>query len=212
MVDELAVTNEIWRKWNEAKIKPPMAWAELRKKVEEYVKAGKDPYDIIFETQLKMLGGEEAKPISLPWSNPEPEAVVEERELPTFAEWLLAAVKRVWETKKGEIHWEWLIEPTDKGVLVGLRGVSRPHELFPKDLIESRAFERGIEKVRAEWKAILYFETPDQLETAVKILSPLDISFRVTMPSRLEADNPDYVLEVLASSGFDTSKILVERG
>ena len=41
------ITNSIWRKWQEQKITPPMTWQQLWDKVREYIKAGKDPYDIL---------------------------------------------------------------------------------------------------------------------------------------------------------------------
>jgi hypothetical protein len=200
--DDLRITNEIWRKWDEQKITPPMTWQQLWDKVREYIKAGKDPY-----SELSIPAMREAylraKQTRLPWANAEPEAVVEERELPTFAEWLLAAVKRVWDTKKGEIYWEWLIEPTDKGVLVGLRGVSRPHELFPSDVIEKIKPFRVIPR--------FHFETGSELETAETIFDRQGISYtRIDMALLIHTD-PDYALEVLAEHGVDTSRILVER-
>ena len=231
MVDELAVTNEIWRKWDKMKITPPMTWAELRKKVEEYVKAGKDPYDILRgpapSKEWMEKKGFETK---LPWPNPEPEAIVEEKELPTFAEWLIAAVKRVWRTKQPETFWEWLIEPTDKGVLVGLRGVSRPHELFLanliekhnpdklKDLFTGRTLEGYVEaaKVRTleTFKGVtFYFETEAERDRAQQfLLQRHDISLTKGPNNSLtDIGDPDYILELLAFYDFDTSKIQVER-
>jgi hypothetical protein len=241
MVDELAITNEIWRKWDEAKIIPPMTWAELRKKVEEYAKAGVvalDDFITLLEQKVTVVRAppgskkewilrhpsegavskEELRrrqqetierlrsmgPRQLPWSNSEPEAIVEERELPTFAEWLLATVKRVWETKKGETYWEWLIEPTERGVLVGLRGAGRPHELFPTDVIEKIKPYHVFPRFR--------FETGRELETAETILERQGISTgRIDMALMIFGD-ADYALEVLAERGVDTSRILVERG
>jgi len=241
MVDELAVTNEIWRKWNDQKIilsvvplmysLPPMTWADLRKKVEEYVKAGKDPYDILREPPRRSKEGIEKKGFEtkLPWPNPEPEAIVDERELRTFAEWLLAAVKRVWKTKQSEIAWEWLIEPTDRGVLVGLRGVSRPHELFLatliekhnpdklKDLFAGRTLEGYVEaaKVRTleTFKGVtFYFETIAERDKAREFLGRHNFRFPDGPEISLkDIDNADYMLELLAYEGFDTSKIMVER-
>jgi hypothetical protein len=204
--DDLRITNEIWRKWDEQKITPPMTWQQLWDKVREYIRAGKDPYDILrgpapSEEWMQKKGFVEAK---LPWANPEPEAVVEERELPTFADWLLAAVKRVWETKKGEIYWEWLIEPTERGVLVGLRGVSRPHELFPTDVIEKIKPYHVFPRFR--------FETGSELETAETILERQGISTRRIDMALMIFGDADYALEVLAERGVDTSRILVERG
>ena len=165
----------------------------------------------------------------LPWPNPEPEAIVEEAELKTFAEWLLAAVKRVWKTKKSEIHWEWIIEPTDKGVLVGLRGVSRPHELFPasliekhnpdklKDLFAGRTLEGYVEaaKVRTleTFKGVtFYFETTAERDKAREFLARHNFYFPDGPGISLtDIEDPDYMLELLAYEGFDTSKIMVER-
>jgi hypothetical protein len=210
MVDELAVTNEIWRRWNETKIiPPPMTWAELRKKVEEYVKAGKDPYDILrgpapSKEWMEKKGFVEANKLSC-WPNPEPDAIVEEKELITFAEWLLAAVKRVWETKKAETEAVWIIEPTDKGVLVGVRGASRPHEFFPLELIQK------IETHLLIPAAIFHLDTVEELSTVREILRKYGISFREVGRGLEIHIDPDYALEVLASEDFDTSRILVER-
>ena len=79
---------------------------------------------------------EEEKEERLPWPNMLPEAVVGVEELPTFSPALLGLVKKAWETKKWQRFWEWLIEPVTDGVLVGLRGEIRPHELFPVDVIQ----------------------------------------------------------------------------
>ena len=245
MVDELAVTNEIWRKWNEQKITPPMTWQQLWDKVREYIKAGKDPYSELSIPAMReaYLRAKQKEPLTyyphtigtryvetrLPWSNPEPLAVVEEAELKTFAEWLLAAVKRVWKTKKPESFWEWLIEPTGRGVLVGLRGVSRPHELFLADLIEKynpdklkdlftgRTLEGYVEaaKVRTleTFKGVtFYFETREDRQRAYELLARHDFHFPYGPDFSLTGiDNPDHMLEILASEGFDTARILVER-
>jgi hypothetical protein len=72
----------------------------------------------------------------LPWPNMQPEATVEEQELVTFVPALLGLVKQAWETKKSQRFWGWVIEPVTEGVLVGLRGVSRPHELFSASIIQ----------------------------------------------------------------------------
>jgi hypothetical protein len=203
MVDELAVTNEIWRRWGEMKIIPPMTWAELRKKVEEYVKAGKDPYDILrgpapSKEWMEKKGFVEAK---LPWPNPEPEAIVEEVELQTFALLFLSKVTEAWTTKETQRFYEWIMEPTKNGVLVGREGAERPHEFFPEEIIK----KIGV--------AVARFGFPDQVSRnwAKSILSGRKIHYiDVGFPTLIVSD-PDYALEVLAGEGLDTSKILVER-
>jgi len=254
MVDELAVTNEIWRKWDEMKVQP-ISWQQLWEQVRQRIKKGEEPSKII-EAFIEIGKAEllrkreiveiiaEEMPTKyakveeevsyilyprLPWPYPEPEAIVEEAELKTFAEWLLAAVKRVWKTKKSEIHWEWIIEPTDKGVLVGLRGVSRPHELFPasliekhnpdklKDLFAGRTLEGYVEaaKVRTleTFKGVtFYFETTAERDKAREFLARHNFYFPDGPGISLtDIEDPDYMLELLAYEGFDTSKIMVER-
>jgi hypothetical protein len=208
-----------------------MTWAELRKKVEENVKAGRDPYDILrgpapSKEWMEQKGFVE----KLPWPNPEPEAIVEEVELRTFAEWLLATVKRVWKTKKPESVWEWLIEPTDRGVLVGLRGVSRPHELFPanviekipnpgklKDLFTGRTLEGYVEAERVRTLetfkgTTFYFETTAERDKAREFLARHNFYFPDGPEVSLtDIDDADHMLELLAYEGFDTSKVMVER-
>ena len=224
------ITNEIWRRWNEQKITPPMTWQQLWEKVREYIKAGKDPYDILRgPAPSKEWMEQKGFVAKLPWPNLEPVAIVEEAELRTFAEWLLAAVKRVWKTKNPESFWEWLIEPTDRGVLVGLRGVSRPHELFPADLIEKhnpdklkdlftgRTLEGYVEaaKVRTleTFKGVtFYFETTAERDKAREFLGRHNFYFPDGPEISLtDIEDPDYMLELLAYEGFDTSKIQVER-
>jgi hypothetical protein len=221
MVDELAITNEIWRYWDEQKIPPPMTWAELRKKVEELVKKqisletiklrletlpwAKEP-----EEKIEIKRFVEAK---LPWPNPEPEAIVELAEIPTFSPALLSKVETVWETKKSERFWEWIIEPTDKGVLVGLRGASRPHELFTREIIEElhRGRRKGYPRVTG-FMSNLYFEGEESRAQARYILQKHRI-YPEDGPdfSFIDVEDADYVLELLSAAGFDTSKILVER-
>lgn len=307
MADPLAITNEIWRKWDAQKIKPPMSWIELRKKVETYIREGKDPLtlqtEFVYETapnivkqskwlcttsryheysefdgvkgycticegwidertgsaiktsqdklrwinttlandevstdeeliqhfmkegkmdreeaayyvskRSEVLKGKEipylyVKFFGLPWPNPEPQAIIEESETKTFAEWLLAAVKRVWNTKNSEQHWEWLIEPTEKGVLVGLRGVSRPHEFFPKEIIEKYA----VPVPGAKSKTTFYFQTTQERERARELLSHHNFYFPDGPEISLtNIDDPDYMLELLDSEGFITANIMVE--
>jgi hypothetical protein len=250
MVDELAITNEIWRKWHEAKLIPPMTWAELRKKVEDYAKAGvvaledfitlleqkvtvvrappgskkewilRHPSEgTVSEEELRRRQQETIErlrsmgPRQLPWSNSEPEAIVDIAELPTFSLALLSKVERVWETKKPEIFWEWLIEPTDKGVLVGLRGASRPHELFTPEVIQQLHMGRrkGYPRVSG-FMSNLYFEGEESRAQARYILQKHGI-YPEDGPdfSFIDVEDADYVLELLSAAGFDTSKILVER-
>ena len=252
------ITNSIWRKWAEQKITPPMTWQQLWDAVRYCLTLGLTNVDDIYEliTPLETYTGDKVEEArkraqeavshlkgvlkpkaemrygrekTLPWPNPEPEAIVEEAELKTFAEWLLAAVKRVWKTKKPESFWEWLIEPTDRGVLVGLRGVSRPHELFSasliekhnpdklKDLFAGRTLEGYVEaaKVRTleTFKGVtFYFETREDRQRAYELLARHDFHFPYGPDFSLTGiDNPDHMLEILASEGFDTARILVER-
>jgi hypothetical protein len=226
MVDELAVTNEIWRSWDEQKVKPPMTWAELRKFVEESIKIGADPYVLrpwseekrmeifkVFRKEIPTRAGPYAE-TRLPWPNPEPEAVVELAEIPTFSPALLSKVETAWETKKSERFWEWIIEPTDKGVLVGLRGASRPHELFTPDIIQElhKGRRKGYPRVTG-FMSNLYFEGEESRAQARYILQKHGI-YPEDGPdfSFIDVEDADYVLELLSAAGFDTSKILVERG
>ena len=140
MVDELAITNEIWRKWDKEKV-TPMPWAELRKKVEEYAKAGKDPHDLI----------EKYNPDKL------------------------------------------------------------------KDLFTGRTLEGYVEaaKVRTleTFKGVtFYFETREDRQRAYELLARHDFHFPYGPDFSLTGiDNPDHMLEILASEGFETSRVLVER-
>jgi len=244
-VDGLEVTKDIWRKWEEKKIIPPMTWQELRLKVEEYIREGKDPYDILRgeppteewierrlgkprteeerrERHKERYGTEELPPrgyphtragryveTRLPWPNPEPEVIVTEAELPSFSRSFLGKVKEAWKTKTSQRFWEWLIEPTEKGVLVGLRGAERPRQLFSDRLIESKKFD----DVLYGKTATFYFESREDRKRAAEILAKHNFYFPYGPDISLtEIDEPDYMLELLASEGFDTSKILVERG
>jgi hypothetical protein len=89
-------------------------------------------------------------------------------------------------------------------VLVGLRGVSRPHELFPTDVIEKIKPYHVFPRFR--------FETGSELETAETILERQGISTRRIDMALMIFGDADYALEVLAERGVDTSRILVERG
>lgn len=209
MVDELKVTNEIWRRWDEQKITPPMTWQQLWEKVREYIKAGKDPYDILrgpapSKEWMEQKGFVETK---LPWPNLEPEAIVEEREIPMFAPALLDLVKKAWHTKESQRFWEWIIEPVEGGVLVGLRGALRPHELFSQSIMEKFA------EYQYEGGTTLYFESEAERNRAKEfLLRRYNISLIEGPGMSLSGiANTDYILELLATEGFDTSKILVER-
>jgi len=234
--DDLRITNEIWRKWDEQKITPPMTWQQLWDKVREYIKAGKDPYDILrgpapSKEWMEKKGFVEAK---LPWPNPEPEAIVEEKELQTFHPELLVTIVGAWRSKRTLNFWDWVIHPVENGVLVGLREASRPHEFFSidviqkigahhsnsdklKDLFTGRTLEGYVEaaKVRTleTFKgATFYFETKEERERARELLARHKFYFPYGPDFSLTAiDDPDYMLEILASEGFDTSRVLVER-
>lgn len=60
-----------------------------------------------------------------------------------------------------------------------------------------------------------FFEAIYQRDEAKRILAKhgfhFDESSEPEFPSLVDIDDPDYMLEILATEGFDTSKILVER-
>jgi hypothetical protein len=222
--DDLKITNEIWQKWSEEKIKPPMTWQQLWDKVREYIRAGKDPYLLLAPTALERA--EQKQPLAyyphttgtryvetrLPWTNPEPEAIVEVEEIPTFSPAFLSAVKKAWESKQTQTFWEWIIEPVSDGVLAGLRGASRPHEKFPKEIIESMEYSEATRKWGAKKGVTFYFETALDRDRARDLLAKHNFYFPDGPDFSLtDIDNPDYMLELLAYEGFDTSRITVER-
>jgi hypothetical protein len=71
------------------------------------------------------------------------EAIVREAEIPTFTPALLGLVKQAWETKKDQRFWEWIITPVSEGVTVTLLGTAKPHEFFPKELIEKMHYDEA---------------------------------------------------------------------
>jgi hypothetical protein len=163
MVDELAITNEIWRKWDEAKIIPPMTWAELRKKVEEYAKAG----------------------------------VVALDDFITLLEQKVTVVRAPPGSKK-----EWILRHPSEGAV-------SEEEL-------RRRQKETIERLRSMGRRLkgvtFYFETRGDRDRAYELLTRHDFHFPYGPDFSLtDIDNPDYMLELLASEGFETSKILVER-
>jgi len=75
----------------------------------------------------------ELKPIS--------EAVVRVEEIPTFTPAFLSAVEEAWRSKSVQTYWDWICEPTAEGVTVTLRGTTKPHEFFPRDIIERMKYD-----------------------------------------------------------------------
>lgn len=226
MPDPLKITNEIWQKWDEQKIKPPLSWIELRKFVEESIRLGTDPYvllpwseekrAIIFRTFKKEIPAVEIQEARIkeervfPWPNLEAQATVEQEEIPTFNPAMLDLVKKAWKTKQPQRFWEWIIEPSHYGVLVGLRGASRPHEFFPETIIESTEF---LFPTPPKAKGTtFYFETHEDRKKARELLSHHNFYFPDGPDFSLtDIDDPDYMLELLDSEGFNTSKIMVEK-
>jgi len=76
---------------------------------------------------------EPTKPIS--------EAVVRVEEIPTFTPAFLSAVEEAWRSKSVQTYWDWICEPTAEGVTVTLRGTTKPHEFFPRDIIERMKYD-----------------------------------------------------------------------
>jgi len=70
-----------------------------------------------------------------------PEAVVREEEIPSFSPAFLTEVEKAWKEKRSTSFWDWMMEPTADGVTVTLRGTTKPHEFFPKDIIERMKYD-----------------------------------------------------------------------
>lgn len=70
-----------------------------------------------------------------------PEAVVRVEEIPTFTPAFLSAVEQAWRSKSVQTYWDWICEPTSEGVSVTLRGTTKPHEFFPKDILERMKYD-----------------------------------------------------------------------
>jgi len=71
----------------------------------------------------------------------EPEATVREEEIPSFSPAFLSEVERAWKEKRSTSFWDWMMEPTAEGVTVTLRGTTKPHEFFPKDIVERMKYD-----------------------------------------------------------------------
>jgi len=82
------------------------------------------------------------RPWVLELERPLPEAVVKEEEIPTFTPAFLSEVEKAWKEKKSTSFWDWLIEPVEnRGVYVTLRGATKAHEFFPKEIIERMRYD-----------------------------------------------------------------------
>jgi len=111
----------------------------------------KENRDIIVAMLKLWKGG--ATPVSSPspkkWerlSFIESEAVIRKEEIPMFTPAFLGTVKEAWNTKTTKTYWDWIIEPVEQGVKVTLRGVKKPHEFFPAEIIEKMVYDRATEK------------------------------------------------------------------
>ena len=93
-------------------------------------KWGKTWETTAYEALEKM---EPTKPIS--------EAVVRVEEIPTFTPAFLSTVEEAWRSKSVQTYWDWICEPTAEGVTVTLRGTTKPHEFFPRDIIERMKYD-----------------------------------------------------------------------
>ena len=69
------------------------------------------------------------------------EAVVRVEEIPTFTPAFLSKIEEAWRSKSVQFYWEWIMEPTAEGVTVTLQGTKKPHEFFPKDIIERMKYD-----------------------------------------------------------------------
>jgi hypothetical protein len=66
---------------------------------------------------------------------------VKEEQIPTFTPAFLNEIGRAWKGRKTMSYWDWLIEPTDLGVNVTLRGTNKPHEFFSGEIIEKMRYD-----------------------------------------------------------------------
>ena len=217
MVDELAVTNEIWRSWGEKKIKPPLHWAELRKKVEEYVKAGKDPYDILREP-AQFAQAEKKGFAEIPLLQQEiTAAIAEEKEAIDDYAHLENELRKAGLNSEADIVNEIRKDEMDhkKRFEALMTHHSNPDKL--KDLFTGRTLEGYVEaaKVRTleTFKGVtFYFETTAERDRAREFLARHNFYFPDGPEISLtDIDDADHMLELLAYEGFDTSKIMVER-
>jgi rubrerythrin len=239
MVDELAVTNEIWQKWIGRKILPPMTWAELRKKVEEFVKAGKDPYDILrgpapAKEWMEKKGFAEVTPSQIDNTISDIQRYIDDEkkvERLYYMESQNPVIKAINASnifleisKEEKIHAQELEALLPKLKEKWMEEVKlRENAGNPeppgklKELFAGRTLEGYVEaaKVRTleTFKGVtFYFETTAERDKAREFLGRHNFYFPDGPEISLkDIDNPDYMLELLAYEGFDTSKIQVER-
>jgi rubrerythrin len=195
MVDELAVTNVIWRYWNEHKIKPPFEWHQLRMRVEEASKEGKTADQIIqaFTKEGLQIATEE---VPLLYTKTITDrinaAIAEEKEaIDDYAE-LENQLREAGLSAQADIVNEIRFDEMDHKVKfeVMLKGEYPPMEIKP---------------------TTFHLESAAEVSRVRDILRKHNISFReVHMGLEVHVD-PDYALEVLAEEGYDTSRIMVER-
>jgi hypothetical protein len=218
--DDLRITNEIWRKWDEQKITPPMTWQQLWDKVREYIKAGKDPYDILrgpapSKEWMEKKGFVEdyGKTIQQEITA----AIAEEKEaIDDYAD-LENKLRKAGLNSQADIVNEIRNDEIDHKKKFEALTIhhSNPDKL--KDLFAGRTLEGYVEAARVRTLetfkgATFYFETKEERERARELLARHKFYFPYGPDFSLTAiDNPDYMLEILASEGFDTSKIMVER-
>jgi len=101
------------------------------------------------------------------------EAVVKESEIPMFTPAFLGEVQRAWREKRSTSFWDWLMEPVENGVTVTLRGTKKPHEFFPKDIIERMKYDSTRQvyvvtpKPFKKWR--VWFTTPMGFERFIDV-------------------------------------------
>lgn len=213
-LDSLSITNEIWRYWDDrakGTLHRPMSWTELRRKVDEYIKVGKDPLELKKLLSLDEWETKKGETPTAPWPNMLSDAEVEEKEIPLFSPAMLDLVERAWKTKEAQRMWEWIIFPVERGVLVGLQGVSKPHELFSKEIIEKLKYSPKIKRYTTTGFVTFTFASEGEREEAERTLEAHGIDWQPVSPEMLNVQSsPDRALEILAEK-IDTSRIVVER-
>jgi hypothetical protein len=104
---------------------------------------------------------EPARPAPPSWESVS-EAVVKEAEIPTFTPALLGLVKKAWETKTDQRFWEWFITPNSDGVAVTLSGTAKPHEFFPKEIIEKMHYDET-QKIFVTKSSLEHHSEPEKI-------------------------------------------------
>jgi len=202
MVDELAVTNEIWRRWDEMKIKPPFEWYQLRVRVEEAIKEGRKPEEIV-QAFMRKYG-------KSPEKLPEEVEKIPLLYTQTIQQEISAAIAEEKEAIDDYAQLENKLRQAGLSSQADIVNEIKTDEMDHK--VKFEAMLKG-EYPPMTKPATFYFETKGDCDRARDLLHrftnfyfPYGPDFSLTV-----IDDPDYMLELLAGEGFDTSKILVKR-